>query len=142
MSHVHILYSFLTHIDIWVEELCPGVAGEHVDDDDLTPFLHINQQVTQLPVVLVDQVDALRAHFLKGHNNTSCYQLQSMFNDMETQSFFNMFCMLPLSTTDTKDMCNAFCLDIFSRTTNLNKSVVGFEYHNVTVEIITLETWS
>jgi hypothetical protein len=29
-------------------KLCPGVAGEHVDEGDLTPLLHIHQQVHQL----------------------------------------------------------------------------------------------
>lgn len=67
---------FLTHVNVWVEELGPGVAGQHVDDDDLPPLLHIDQEVTQLPVVLVDQVDALRAHLLESHNNASCHQLQ------------------------------------------------------------------
>lgn len=71
---------FLTHIDVWVEELGPGVAGQHVDDDDLPPLLHVDQEVTQLPVVLVDQVDALRTHLLKSHDNASCHQLQHIYS--------------------------------------------------------------
>lgn len=69
----------LTHIDVWIKELGPGIAGQHVYDDDLPPLLHVNQEVTQLPVVLVDQVDALRTHFLKRHNNTACHQLQDIY---------------------------------------------------------------
>ena len=30
-------------------ELGPSVAGEHVDEGDLAPLLHIHQQVHQLP---------------------------------------------------------------------------------------------
>lgn len=70
---------FLTHVDVWVEELGPGVAGQHVDDDDLPPLLHVDQEVTQLPVILVDQVDALRTNLLKSHNNAACHQLQHIF---------------------------------------------------------------
>lgn len=69
-------FCILTHIHVWVEELGPGVTGEHVDDDDLPPLLHVDQEVTQLPVVLVDQVNALRTHLLKSHDNASCHQLQ------------------------------------------------------------------
>lgn len=68
----------LAHIDVWVEELGPGVAGQHVDDDDLPPLLHVDQEVTQLPVVLVDQVDSLRTHLLEGHDDASRHQLQHM----------------------------------------------------------------
>ncbi len=76
---VRILFVFLTHIDVGVEELGPGITGQHVDDDDLPPLLHVNQEVTQLPVVLVDQVNALGTHFLKRHNNASCHQLEHRF---------------------------------------------------------------
>lgn len=64
-----------THIDVGVEELCPGVARQHVDDDHLAPLLHVDQEVAQFPVVLVDQVDPLRAHLLKGHDHAACHQL-------------------------------------------------------------------
>ena len=69
-----------TYVHVWVEELDPGIAGQHVDYDNLSPLLHVNQEVTQLPVVLVDQVDALRTHLLKSHDNASCHQLQHNFN--------------------------------------------------------------
>ena len=69
----------VTHIHVGVEELRSGVAGQHVDDDDLPPLLHIDQEVTQLPVVLVDQVDAFWTHLLESHDNTSCHQLQQMY---------------------------------------------------------------
>lgn len=70
---------FLTHVDVWVEELGPGIAGQHVDDDDLPPLLHVNQEVTQLPVILVDQVDALWTNLLKRHNDAACHQLRHIF---------------------------------------------------------------
>lgn len=71
---------FLAHVDVGVQELGPGVAGQHVDDDHLPPLLHIDQQVTQLPVVLVDQVDALRTNLLKRHDNAASNQLQHSHN--------------------------------------------------------------
>ena len=64
-----------THVSIRVEELSPGVASEHVDDDHLAPLLHIDQQVAQLAVVLVDQVDALWTNLLKGHDDAASNQL-------------------------------------------------------------------
>lgn len=70
-----------THIDVGVEELRPGVTGQHVDDDHLSPLLHVNQQVAQLPVVLVDQVDTLRTNLLKGHNDAAGHQLQHIFGE-------------------------------------------------------------
>lgn len=57
-------------------ELRPGVSRQHVDDDHLAPLLHVHQQVAQLPVVLVDQVDAVWAHVLKGHDHAAGHQLQ------------------------------------------------------------------
>lgn len=66
-----------THVDVGVEELRSGVARKHVDDDHLAPLLHINQQVTQLTVVLMDQIDAVRTHFLKRHHHTARYQLHT-----------------------------------------------------------------
>lgn len=57
-------------------ELRPGVAGQHGDDDHLTPLLHIHQQVTQLPVVLVNQVNAIWTHFLESHHDAAGNQLQ------------------------------------------------------------------
>lgn len=74
-----------THIDVGVKKLCPGVTGQHVDDDHLPPLLHVNQQVTQLPVVLVDQVNALRTNLLKGHDDTAGHQLWHIFT--ETRGF-------------------------------------------------------
>lgn len=69
-----------THIDVGVQELCPGVAGQHVDDDHLPPLLHVNQQVAQLPVVLVDQVNPLRTDLLKSHDDAAGHQLGEHFN--------------------------------------------------------------
>lgn len=66
----------VAHVDVGVEELGPGVAGQHVDDDHLAPLLHIDQEIAQLPVILVNQVDALRTNFLKCHDNTASDQLQ------------------------------------------------------------------
>ena len=54
------------HLLVGVDELCAAVSGQHVDDGHLTPLIHIHQQVAQLAVVLVDQVDPLRTHLLKG----------------------------------------------------------------------------
>lgn len=64
-----------THVDVRVKKLRPGVTGQHVDDDHLPPLLHVNQQVTQLPVVLVDQVNALRTNLLKSHDDAAGHQL-------------------------------------------------------------------
>ena len=64
-----------THVLGGAEELRAGIAGEHADDDHLAPLLHINEQVTELPVVLVDQVNALGAHLLEGHHHTARHQL-------------------------------------------------------------------
>lgn len=84
---------FLTHIDVWVEKLCPSIAGQHVDDDDLAPLLHVDKQVAQLPIVLVDQVDALRTHLFERHDDTSCHQLEHILNqapaDRVTAAFLN-----------------------------------------------------
>lgn len=75
----------LTYIHVRVEELGPGIAGQHVDDDDLPPLLHVDQEVAQLPVVLVDQVDALGTNLLKSHDNASCHQLQQINHNIKTQ---------------------------------------------------------
>lgn len=69
--------SYGTHVNVRVEELSPGVAREHVDDDDLTPFLHVNQQVAEFTVILMDQIDALWANLLERHHHTACDQLNS-----------------------------------------------------------------
>lgn len=74
-----------THVDVRVKKLCPGVTGQHVDDDHLAPLLHVNQQVTQLPVVLVDQVNALRTNLLKSHDDAAGHQLGHIF--IETRGF-------------------------------------------------------
>ena len=66
-----------THVLGGAEELRAGIAGEHADDDHLAPLLHVDEQVTELPVVLVDQVDALRAHLLEGHHHAARHQLGS-----------------------------------------------------------------
>lgn len=63
------------YIDVGVKELRPGVAGEHIDNDHLTPLLHINQQVAKFSIILVDQIDSLWAHLFKRHHNTAGYQL-------------------------------------------------------------------
>jgi len=64
-----------THVLVGAEELGPCVAGQHVDDDHLPPLLHINEQVAELAVVLVDEVDALRADLLKCHHHAAGHQL-------------------------------------------------------------------
>ena len=69
------LHAAQTHVHVGVEELRPGVAGEHVDDDHLTPLLHVNQQVAELAVVLVDEVYALWTYLLKCHHHTPSHQL-------------------------------------------------------------------
>ncbi len=65
--------SLKTYLLIWVDKLSACVPGQHVNNDNLTPFLHINQQIAQLPVILVNQVYALRTHFLKGLNGTTSH---------------------------------------------------------------------
>lgn len=65
----------LTHVLGGAQELRARVAGEHADDDHLAPLLHVDEQVAEFPVVLVNQVDALRAHLLKGHHHAARHQL-------------------------------------------------------------------
>lgn len=64
-----------THVLVGAEELGARVAGQHVDDDHLPPLLHINEQVAELAVVLVDEVNALRADLLERHHHTAGHQL-------------------------------------------------------------------
>lgn len=66
----------LAHLSPRANKLCPGVACQHVYDDDLTPLLHIHQHVTQLPIVLMDQVDPIWTHLLKRHHHAAGNQLQ------------------------------------------------------------------
>lgn len=58
------------------DKLCPGVSGQHVYDDHLTPLLDVHQQVTQLAIVLMDQVDPVRTDLLKRHHHAASNQLQ------------------------------------------------------------------
>lgn len=52
----------LVQTAVRIKELSAGISGEHVDNDHLTPLLHLHQQHTQLAVVAMDQVYALRAY--------------------------------------------------------------------------------
>ncbi len=99
-THTH-THEWYTHVDVGVEELRPGVACEHVDDDHLTPLLHINQQVTQLTVVLMDQIDAVRTHFLKRHHHTACYQLHTHTHTHTRQEWWSYL------RTDLKWFCHS-----------------------------------
>lgn len=67
----------MAHLLPGADELRPGVASQHGDDDHLAPLLHVHQQVAQLPVVLVDQVDAIWTHFLEGHHHAAGHQLHT-----------------------------------------------------------------
>lgn len=73
----------MSHLLPGTGELRPGVAGQHGDDDHLSPLLHVHQQVTQLSVVLVDQVNAIRAHFLESHHHAAGHQLQMITTNRE-----------------------------------------------------------
>ena len=70
------LLSDSPHLLVWVDELCACISAEHVDDNHLTPLLHVDKKVAQFAVVFVDQVYPLRAHFLEGLDGTACYQLK------------------------------------------------------------------
>ncbi|MPC17410.1 hypothetical protein E2C01_010266 [Portunus trituberculatus] len=59
-SVVSVVSSCISHVR--VDKLSASVAGEHVDNDDLPPLLHVHQQVAQLAVVLVDEINPLGAH--------------------------------------------------------------------------------
>ena len=48
-------------LQVGVDELRPGVVGQHVDDDHLPPLLDIHQHVAELAEVLVDQVNTFGA---------------------------------------------------------------------------------
>lgn len=99
-SHLPPTSASVTHVDVGVEELCSGVAGQHVDDNHLPPLLHVNQEVAQLPVVLVDEVDALRANLLESHDDTSCHQLQRILNPTADNDVTLLFCNHILSSAD------------------------------------------
>lgn len=58
-----------------INELSARVSREHVDDDHLAPLVHVDEQVAQLPIVFVDQVDALGAHLLERLDGTAGNQL-------------------------------------------------------------------
>jgi hypothetical protein len=47
-----------------------------MDYDHLPPLFNINQQVTKLSVIPVNQIDSIRAHFFKGHHHTASHQLR------------------------------------------------------------------
>lgn len=64
------------HLLPGADELRAGVACQHGEDDHLPPLLHVHQQVAQLPVVLVDEVDAIGAHFLERHHHAAGHQLR------------------------------------------------------------------
>ena len=65
-----------TDIGIGVDKLGASVARQSVDDDNLTPLLHIHQQVAQLAVVLVNQVNALWANLFKRLDGTPSDKLR------------------------------------------------------------------
>lgn len=54
-----IAYDFI--FKIGVSELRPSIASQHIDDQHLTPFVDIDQQIAQLAEVLVDKFNTLRA---------------------------------------------------------------------------------
>lgn len=51
-----------TNPSIRVDKLRTGVSRQHVDDDHLTPLLNVHQQVTQLAVILVNEVNPFWTH--------------------------------------------------------------------------------
>ena len=65
----------ITDLLVRADELCPGIACEHVEYSHLSPLININHQVAELSVVLVDQVNTLRTDNLKCHHHTTRYQL-------------------------------------------------------------------
>ena len=66
----------VTDLLVGVNELCPGIACEHADDGHLTPLVHIYHQVAQFAIVLVNQVNPLRAHHLICHHHATCNKLK------------------------------------------------------------------
>ena len=54
---------------IRIDKLRSGVSREHVNDDHLAPLIDVDQKGTQLPVILVDEVDSVGAHFLESGND-------------------------------------------------------------------------
>lgn len=67
----------ITNLLVGIDKLSPSISGQHVDDDDLTPLLNIHQQITQLAVVLMDEVIPLWTDLLKGLNGTPSHKLQN-----------------------------------------------------------------
>lgn len=49
-------------IRIGINELSARIAGQHINDDHLTPFVHIQQEIAQLAVVLVYQIYTFRTN--------------------------------------------------------------------------------
>lgn len=79
-SNIKLSYSgkcTITHCFIWIDELHATISRQHVNDDDLPPLFHVDQQITQLAVVLVNEVDSLGADLLESLDGTACHQLQN-----------------------------------------------------------------
>lgn len=46
--------TLLTYISIRICELCSSITCQHIDDDDLSPFIHIHKKITQFPIIFMD----------------------------------------------------------------------------------------
>lgn len=80
----------ISHGLVGIDKLKSAISGEHVDDDNLSPFFDINEEVAEFPVVLVNQIDSLRAHFLEGLNCTSSHELFERSNKFVVIIIFNL----------------------------------------------------
>lgn len=48
-------------LEIWVKKLRASIASQHINDQYLTPFVDVNQEIAELAEVFVDELDALGA---------------------------------------------------------------------------------
>ena len=64
------------NIGIGVQELGSGVSGQHGNDCNLAPLIHVSNEVAQLPEMSVYQVYSVRTNFLECHHNTAGYKLK------------------------------------------------------------------
>ena len=66
------------YLFVWINKLCSGISCQHVNHCYLSPLIYVNQQVTQLAVVLVNQINPFGANFLKSHHCTTCNKLNNI----------------------------------------------------------------
>ena len=59
----------VTRTFVRIDELGSRVSSQHVDDNDLSPLVHVDQKRAKFAIVFVDEVDSIWANFLKRRNH-------------------------------------------------------------------------